>query len=514
MNQMELHGQNLIAGNKSALGDRKLEAIAAANGTPLGPAFFEATAGEIDMAANGAGTAFEDMRLRPPKERAALLESIAERMIALGDELIHRAVAETALPAERITGERGRTVGQLRMFAELARDGAWRDVRIDRAIEDRKPLRRPDLRRILIPVGPVAIWPASNFPLAFSVAGGDTASALAAGNSVVVKAHPGHPGTSEMVGRVIQDAIAELNFPPGAFSMLHGANPEISLALVRHPAIRSGAFTGSLRAGRALFDAAAARPEPIPFFAEMGSVNPVFVLPGALRERSQALATGLCQSVNLGVGQFCTSPGLVLGLESDPLERFAEALRQSFESAPAGTMLSAGIRDAFERSVRHVHDIGAVRTTIAASPSGEGQHRVRPHLFEAPAAELAKHEELLHEIFGPATILVRCQSVTEMTAFVRRMEGSLTATVHGTSADLEEYRSTISLLETKAGRLIFNGFPTGVEVCAAMQHGGPYPATTDARFTSVGTAAIQRFARPVCYQDCPEALLPPELRDR
>jgi NADP-dependent aldehyde dehydrogenase len=316
-----------------------------------------------------------------------------------------------------------------------------------------------------------------------------------------------------MAGRVVQDAIADLKFPAGTFSMLHGASPDVSVELVRHPAIRSGAFTGSLRAGRALFDAAAARPEPIPFFAEMGSVNPVFILPGALAERAQALAGAVCGSVNMGVGQFCTSPGLILGIESESMTSFADALRLTFQSAPTGTMLTAGIRRAFEQSVQHVREIADVRTTITGNAPNESLNQVRPHLFEVRGSALAAHEELLHEIFGPATILIRCSSPGEMESFVRRMEGSLTATIHGTEADLKEYRPMISLLETKAGRLIFNGFPTGVEVCASMQHGGPYPATTDSRFTSVGTAAIQRFARPVCYQDWPQTLLPPELQD-
>jgi NADP-dependent aldehyde dehydrogenase len=510
---MELHGKNLIAGRSSAQGTTKNETKTATGAELPGPAFIEATAAEIDEAARAAETAFEDIRLRSPKEKADLLESIAARIMDLGDALITRTSAETGLPPERLTGERGRTVAQLRLFADVVRDGSWRDIRIDRAIEDRKPLRRPDLRRIMIPVGPVAIWGASNFPFAFSVGGGDTASALAAGNPVVVKAHQAHPGASEMVGRVIQEAVADLKFPAGTFSMLHGASPEVSLALVRHRAIRSGAFTGSLRAGRALFDAASARPEPIPFFAEMGSVNPVFILPGALAERGPALAGATCGSVNMGVGQFCTSPGLILGVEGETMNAFADALRAAFQAAPAGTMLTSGIRSAYEKSVKHVSELTGIRTTVTGNAANESLNQAQPRLFEVPGSALDTHHELLHEIFGPATVLIRCSSADEMKAFVRRMEGSLTATIHGTPADLEEYRGMISLLETKAGRLIFNGFPTGVEVCASMQHGGPYPSTTDSRFTSVGTAAIQRFARPVCYQDWPQTLLPPELRD-
>jgi alpha-ketoglutaric semialdehyde dehydrogenase len=468
----------------------------------------DATPAEIDRAATAADDCLESYAALPPSEIAALLDGIAGEIEGLGDALIQRAAEETALSAQRLTGERARTVNQLRMFADLVRARSWRDVRIDRALPDRKPLRRPDLRRTLIPIGPVAVWAASNFPLAFSVAGGDTASALAAGCPVVVKAHPGHPGTSELVAKAVGRTIAALGLPPGVFSMLHGASPDVSLQLVRHPKIAAGAFTGSLRAGRALFDAAASRLAPIPFFAEMGSVNPVFLLPGALSERGEAIADGLSQSVNLGVGQFCTCPGVVLAVASPVLERFAQQLRDRFQRGTPGTMLTSAIARSYREAVHRIESIPGV----SASEPGRATMEAVPVLFETDAATFLHHEELRHEVFGPATILVRCQSAEEMLEVARHIEGSLTATIHGTLQDLRESRALVSVLSRKAGRLLFNGYPTGVEVCAAMQHGGPYPATTDPRFTSVGTAAIQRFCRPICYQDFPQEFLPVELQ--
>jgi NADP-dependent aldehyde dehydrogenase len=443
----------------------------------------------------------------PSEKIAQFLEKIAEEILALGDELLEFAGAETALPRERLTGERLRTVNQLRMFADVVRKGDWRDVRIDRALPDRTPQRRPDLRRTMIPLGPVAVWAASNFPLAFSVAGGDTASALAAGCTVIVKAHPGHPQTSELVASAIRKAIAALGLPTGVFGMVQGSNPDVSLSLVKHPSIKAGAFTGSLRAGRALFDAAAQRAEPIPFFAEMGSANPVFVLSGASAERGEAIVDGLVLSVNMGVGQFCTNPGIVVGMDVGmALDRFAEQLRFRFTQSKGGTMLTSAISKAYCDAVDRIEGIKGIRTTRGAGSAPQ------PVLFEVSAATFLANPELRHEVFGPCTILVRCATQVEMESVARSLEGSLTATFHATDADLRAQPKLLSMMARKAGRLVFNGFPTGVEVCDAMQHGGPYPATTDPRYTSVGSAAIERFARPICFQDCPDEFLPDELR--
>jgi NADP-dependent aldehyde dehydrogenase len=430
-------------------------------------------------------------------------------MDRLGDALLERASLETALSHDRLKGERTRTTNQLRLFAGLVRSGEWKDIRIDVALPDRQPGRRPDLRRTMIPIGPVGVWAASNFPLAFSVAGGDTASALAAGCPVIVKAHPGHPGTSELAARAIERAIKSSGVPAEVFSLLQGVSPDVSLDLVRHPKLAVGAFTGSLAAGRALFDAAAARPVPIPFFAEMGSTNPTFLLQDALAERGMAIADGLFQSVTLGVGQFCTCPGVVLAVESPELAAFAEVLRVKFRQAKAGAMLTASIERSYRRAAEHLSALGSVATFRSASGAvcaGE------PILFETSASSFLNKAALQHEVFGPATVLVRCSSVAVMEDVARRLDGSLTATIHGTQKDLEGNRALITTLMRKAGRIVLNGFPTGVEVCASMQHGGPYPATSDPRFTSVGTAAIQRFARPICFQDFPPDFLPKELR--
>jgi NADP-dependent aldehyde dehydrogenase len=462
----------------------------------------------IDNAVAAAEAAFETYSELPPAKVGDFLERAGSEIVALGDGLIATAAAETALTTDRLNGERTRTVNQLRLFAEVVRKGDWKDVRIDPAIPDRKPLRRPDLRRTLIPIGPVAVWAASNFPLAFSVAGGDTASALAAGCPVILKAHPGHPQTSALVAGAIAKALAACGLPAGVFTMVEGATPEVSLALVRHRGVKAGAFTGSLRAGRALFDAAAARPEPIPFFAEMGSVNPVFLLPEALAQRGEAIADGLTQSVNLGVGQFCTSPGLAIGIAGQDFDRFAEQLRARFEKTTGGKMLTPGIFTAYCEAVARIATINGVRV---AKGAGEGSV---PTLFETSAQTFLANPSLGHEVFGPSTILVRCDSQAALEQVGRALEGSLTATLQATENDLRAHAVLLKMLKHKAGRLIFNGYPTGVEVCAAMQHGGPYPSTTDPRFTSVGTAAIVRFARPICYQDFAVEFLPAELRQQ
>jgi len=504
-----LHGCNLVAGEESSLGTAKFRSTAPASGEFLEPLYAEATPQEIERAVALADSCVEYLASVPPAQIAGLLERIATEIEALGEELIHQATQETGLPAARLTGERARTTNQLRLFAELVRDGSWKGVRMDGALPDRQPARRPDLRRTLAPIGPVAVWPASNFPLAFSVAGGDTASALAASCPVIVKAHPGHPGTSELTAQAVVRAIAASGLPGGMFSLLQGASPEVSLALIQHPQIAAGAFTGSLVAGRALFDAAARRPVPIPFFGEMGSVNPVILLREILEQRGEAIAEGLFQSVTLGFGQFCTCPGLVLAVEGPSLDRFARALRSRFQAGGPGVMLTPSIARSYRSAVARISGLAGV--TAYRNPASASQDDV-PALFETTDQTFLGNEDLRHEVFGPASILVRCESSKRLLELAKHLEGSLTATVHGTNQDLEENRPLLSLLARKAGRLVFNGFPTGVEVCASMQHGGPYPATTDPRFTSVGAAAIQRFARPVTFQDCPPEFLPPELR--
>ena len=501
-----LHGSNLIAGQESSLGTAKFRSTAPASGDALEPAYAEATPQEIERAVALADSCVEYLATVPAAQIASLLDRIASEIEALGDDLINLATKETGLPVARLTGERARTTGQLRLFAELVRDGSWKGVRKDAALPERQPARRPDLRRTVVPIGPVAVWPASNFPLAFSVAGGDTASALAASCPVIVKAHPGHPGTSELAATAVVRAIAQSGLPAGMFSLLQGANPEVSLALIQHPLIAAGAFTGSLGAGRALFDAAARRPVPIPFFAEMGSVNPLVLLPEILEQRGESIAEGLFQSVTLGFGQFCTCPGLVLAVEGPVLDRFAQALRTRFQAGTPGVMLTPSIAGSYCNAVERISRLAGVTAYHNQSQDGV------PVLFETTDKSFLGNEDLRHEIFGPATVLVRCDSSKKLVDLAKHLEGSLTATVHGTHRDLEENRPLLAVLTRKVGRLVFNGFPTGVEVCASMQHGGPYPATTDPRFTSVGSTAIERFARPVTFQDCPPEFLPPELQ--
>lgn len=505
---MELHGKNIIAGQTID----STEGHFTARGELA--KFEQAAELHIRQAVEAAEKAFFEYRSIAPEKRAAFLDRIGVEIEALGDDLLKAANAETALPiAERLAGERARTINQLRMFAELLREGSWVEARIDRAIPDRKPLPKPDIRRMLIPMGPVAVFAASNFPLAFSVAGGDTASALAAGCPVVVKAHPAHPATSELVGRAISKAAEATGMPAGVFSLLHSTRNEIAVALTASPGVKAVGFTGSLRAGRALFDAAARRPDPIPVYAEMGSVNPVFLLPGALKERAETIAEGMKTSVTLGVGQFCTNPGLTLGVRDENFSRFIDHLGELFSKATPGTMLYPGILQSYEAGLKKLSAIEGVDVIQSSNTAELSKEEARPSIFFADLETLTKHPELGEELFGPSSVVIQCNTREELEAAARHLEGHLTATIHGTPEDLAEYATLVSILENKVGRLLFNGFPTGVEVCASMQHGGPYPATTDSRTTSVGTAAILRFARPVAYQGFPQAALPVELRD-
>ena len=510
---MQLHGHNFIGNAASAEGTDKITATNAATGETLEPAFHVANDAEVDRAVRLANDAFPVYRGLMAEQRAIFLERVADEIVALGDELLERAHQETALPLARLTGERGRTVGQLKLFATVVREGSWVDARIDRAQPDRQPLPKPDLRRMLLPLGPVGVFGASNFPFAFSVAGGDTASALAAGCPVVVKAHPAHPGTSELTAQAVLRAATATGMPDGVFSLLHGLK-DTGLALVKHPLLQAVGFTGSLGAGRALFDAANQRERPIPVYAEMGSVNPVFVLPGALKERGEKIAEGLAASVTMGVGQFCTNPGLVISLQNDDINGFVSKAAEKIGQTAPGNMLYPAICNAYGQGIARLQSTQGVRqeheiTTQANASLGQANAAI----FSTHAETFLHNPELAHEVFGPSTLLVMCKTPDDMAAVAEGLEGQLTATIHGTPDDLREYHKLVSVLETKVGRLLFNGFPTGVEVCSSMQHGGPYPATTDSRTTSVGTAAIFRFARPVCYQDFPSEVLPPELQD-
>jgi len=433
------------------------------------------------------------------KERATFLRRIGEQIETLGDELIQVCHEESRLTVDRLRGERVRTINQLVMFADLIEEGSWVDARIDTAQPERKPIPKPDLRRMLIPLGPVAVFSASNFPLAFSVAGGDTASAFAAGCPVVVKGHPAHPRTSALVGDAISRAVTDTGMPPAIFNLITDPSIEIGTNLVTHPVIRAVGFTGSTQAGRNLFNLAMARPDPIPVFAEMSSLNPVLIMPGALRERRAEIVKGLTGSVTLGVGQFCTKPGVVLGLRGSDFEEFTSALGDALAKVEAAPMLYPGIEERLKKSLQKTQPY--LRVSQAA------------HLLVAKAKEFRENHLLQEEIFGPATLLVECENEAEVLKTIESLPGQLTATVHLTPDEEESSRAFLEAFVEKAGRVLLNGYPTGVEVCPSVQHGGPYPATTDSRFTSVGTAAILRFARPVCFQNFAEKLLPAELQN-
>ncbi len=505
-----VNGKSLIAGS---LGDaatlshpRGFQGYSPITGQPLEPIFFPASSEEVEAAVLAAAAAFPQFSTLDGRERGRLLRRIADGIDVAAACLIEHAHAETALPRPRLTGEVARTSGQLRHFAEVVEEGSWVMARIDTGNPDRTP-PRPDVRSMLRPLGPVAVFGASNFPLAFSVCGGDTASALAAGNPVLVKAHPAHPATSEVAGRILAEAVADCGLPSGVFSLLFDDGHTVGSALVTHPEIRAVGFTGSYRGGKALMDLAAARPHPIPVYAEMGSVNPVFVLPGALAERGEQLAAGLHGSYTLGGGQFCTKPGLVFAPEGASTA-FVERLRQLTGAGPAFSLLTSGIAAVYQKAL-------AARAGLmtAAGADSESGWAAKTALLETSFADFQADATLAEEVFGPTTLLVNVQGKADMLRAARSLEGHLTATILGTEADLLEYRELLQVLESKVGRLIFNAFPTGVEVCHAMVHGGPFPATSDGRSTSVGSQAIFRFARPVAYQGLPQSALPDALKD-
>lgn len=514
---MELHGGQILDGEVLDGGAQErgavFSAIDPATGAALAPAFRSATPAHVDRAMRAAAAAFPALRALPGPRRADFLERAAARIGELGATLIDRTHAETGLPRPRLEGERDRTLLQLRVFADMARAESWRGPRIDRARPERKPAPRPDLRSMNVAIGPVVVFGASNFPLAISVAGTDTIAALAVGCPVVVKAHPAHPGASELVGRCLAEAARDTGMPAGSFAMLHGTSPDVGLGLVRHPAARAVAFTGSLAGGRALFDAAAARPDPIPVYAEMGSLNPVLLLPGALADRAEAIAAAYLQSVNLGAGQMCTKPGLAFGFRSPAFERFKAAVAAGVPAIPPATMLHAGIRKAYAAGVERVTGTPGVTLLAAASGADPARTQAACAVFALDAEALARAPVLLEENFGPSSLVITCSTRTELQAAIERMDGHLAASVHATPDDLREHADLLALLETKVGRIVLNGFSTGLEVVPALHHGGPYPATTHAAFTSVGHAAFLRFVRPLAYQGWPSAALPAPLRD-
>ncbi|KGT92862.1 hypothetical protein NG99_13040 [Erwinia typographi] len=506
---MNILGENFINGERSKQGSLTLKSVDAHSGEALPWTFYQATEREADLACRAAEQAFPLFHTTSPAQRALFLEAIADELDATGDDFIQLVMRETALPEGRIRGERGRTSGQMRLFASVLRRGDFLGARIDTALPERTPLPRPDLRQMQRAVGPVAVFGASNFPLAFSTAGGDTASALAAGCPVVMKAHGGHMATADCVANVIVQAARKTGMPAGVFNMIFGNS--IGQALVRHPAIQAVGFTGSLKGGRALCDIAAARPDPIPVFAEMSSINPMILLPDALAVRGEKIARELTDSVVAGCGQFCTNPGLIVGIDSPDYRTFLRQMAQNISQSPPQTMLNRGVLSSYEKGLAALREHGGIRHLAGQSQQGT---QAVPQLFEAQAGLLINGDPLLQEeVFGPVTIAISVADKAELSSALSGLRGQLTATLLAEESDLPNFATLVPLLERKAGRLLLNGYPTGVEVSDAMVHGGPWPATSDARGTSVGTLAIERFLRPVCYQNYAPALLPDALKD-
>jgi alpha-ketoglutaric semialdehyde dehydrogenase len=507
-------GAMYLAG-EAVFGDAgSFRAVDPSDGTALDPAYRFGASQLIAHAAELAEAAFEPFRAAPVEQRARLLELAADEIDAVGGIAAERAHRETGLPLPRLTGEVARTTGQLRLFAATLREGSWNGARIDHALPDRKPARRPDVRQRRIPVGPVAVFAASNFPLAFSVAGGDTASALAAGCPVVVKAHEAHPGTSEIVAAAVTRAVAASGLPAGVFSMVYADGPTVGVELVTHPAIAAVAFTGSRRVGLALVAAAAARPVPIPVYAEMSAVNPVFLLPGRLAEAAPELGAAFVGSMTLGAGQFCTNPGIVIGLDGPDLDRFTAAARAAVAASAPAPMLTSRIAATYADGVaRLAAHPGA---EVIARPDGAEPGRTGwgcAALVATTADEFLAARELQDEVFGAVSVIVRVADRSQLVDVARSLEGQLSATMHATAEDAPLAAELLPVLERKVGRILFNGWPTGVEVVPSMVHGGPYPATSDSRTTSVGTLAMDRFLRPVAYQDVPDNLLPSPVRE-
>lgn len=505
-----LTGQMLIAGSPVHGSGRPIQAFDPSTGKTLEPAYRYGDSSHVDAACSAAASAFPIFRATTSEQRAQFLEAIAANIEAAKDAIIARATAESGLPTARITGEVGRTTGQLRLFASVLREGSWNAAHIDPALPDRQPAPRPDVRQRSVPLGPVAVFGASNFPLAFSVAGGDTASALAAGCPVVVKGHDAHPGTSELVGRAITNAVAASGLPAGTFSLLFGFGPELGTALVTDPRIKAVGFTGSRSGGTALVAAANARPEPIPVYAEMSSINPVFLLDGALATRGDQLGKAFVVSLTMGSGQFCTNPGLVIAVDSPGLDAFITAARDALAAAPATPMLTPSIADSYADGV---NALSREADLVGRGQAGDNETSCRAALFTTNASKFLESEALQAEVFGSSSLVVRCNDAAEMRAVAENIEGQLTATIHADESDYETARELLPTLELKAGRILFDGWPTGVEVNHAMIHGGPFPATSDSRSTSVGARAIERFLRPVAYQDVPKSLLPSAIAD-
>ena len=505
-------GKNYIGNVLSSLNNRTFKTFNPLTNKEIDTVFTEASEVEIDQAMELAAKAFDTFKNISGERKSDFLNSIADEIESLGDALIEVYCAESGLPEGRAKGERGRTIFQLRTFADLVKKGDWVEATIDTAVPDRAPLPKPDIRKMLVPIGPIVVFGASNFPLAYSTAGGDTAAALAAGCPVVVKSHPMHAGTGELVASAIIRAAEKTGMPNGVFSNLNSSGIEVGTALVKHPATKGVGFTGSIRGGRALYDLAAARPEPIPVFAEMGSINPVVVLPEALKTKSREWAKIYAGSITLGSGQFCTNPGLVLGIECENLDVFIQTLAEEIVKIEPSCMLHPNIIQAYEANKSKMKSQDGLQ--IAAETPGDIKENFgRPAISEVYGSVFLENTSLHHEVFGPFSMVVRCQDATELEEILKKLEGQLTGTVIAENNEEKNFEGVINALQERVGRVIFNGVPTGVEVCPSMVHGGPYPASTDSRFTAVGINSIKRWVRPFSFQNWPDELLPDALKD-
>ncbi len=498
---MALLGLSFIGNQRGVAGGQTFKASNRLAGEPTEPEFCSATLSELDRACDLAMSAFKVFRKLPGSDRAEFLLEIVKRMEFAREEIVERYILETALPDARANNEFNRTIGQIKLFAQVAEEGSWVDARIETALPDRLPLPKPDMRSMWIPIGPIAVFGASNFPLAYSVMGGDSASALASGCPIVVKAHPAHPGVSELVANCVIEAAEATGMPEGVFSMLFDSGFEIGQALVKHPKIKGVGFTGSQRGGLALWKLAMAREEPIPVYAEMGSVNPTIILPGKLAD-AESMAKTMHASLTMGMGQFCTKPGLIFAVGESIA--FTKHLGDLFESTGFGTMLTDGIAQAYNQGVKS--RCNAKKAEITAGGTSNSAT-----LFACDAATFAANPSLGEEVFGPSAIVVRCATLDEAASLIEELAGQLTGSIHGTPDDLTNAGAIFDALEQRVGRLLINQVPTGLEVCTSTVHGGPFPATTEPRSTSVGTMAINRWARPICYQNVPASLLPPSL---
>ncbi len=505
-------GKNQIGNTLSAEGNKVYRTFNPVDNQENSWEFLEANSEEINRAVALALSAFEQYRTFSGKQKGAFLRLIAEEILELGDALLDIYCQESGLPQGRAQGERGRTVNQLLAFADLVEEGSWVEASIDTAIPDRSPVPKPDIRKMNIPLGPVVVFGSSNFPFAFSTAGGDTASALAAGCPVIVKAHPMHSGTSEKVASAIIKAANKTGMPDGVFSNLNSSGPEVGKQLVSHPGIKAVGFTGSIKGGRALFDLASEREEPIPVFAEMGSINPVVVLPSALKDRSEYWATQYAGSVNLGVGQFCTNPGLILGIESIELDEFSKNLGEKLISQNSGSMLHPNIHSFYDQLKSEFSKQNGVET-VAEQSANSKPNVASQMVVKVKGSTFIENPTLHQEVFGPFSMIVSCKDESELITIIKELEGQLTGTVLGNDDEIKTYSVLIDALQNRVGRIIFNGVPTGVEVCPSMMHGGPYPASSDSRYTAVGTHAIFRWVRPFAFQDWPDELLPEELQN-